>query len=54
MTYINKRLNVILKEAEHMQVISLLQKENYSNNDFEKLVKELLMGNFKRVNNIRR
>jgi hypothetical protein len=53
--YYKKRFNVELRsEAEHTKVQSLLQKENYSQLDFQNLVIQLINDNFLRVNNIRK
>ncbi len=54
MTFFKKRYSLDIHEAEHIKIQSLLQKENYSQIEFQKLMMNLINENFQRVNNIKR
>ncbi len=47
------RLQVEIDEVKYTKIQSLLQKEKPSPSDMKKLVDNLIIGNFRRVNNIK-
>ena len=49
-----KTFTIRVNDMTHARIQSLLQKENYNQTDINKLLDDLLLDQFKRINNIRR